>query len=274
MNSVLLSVPVSSKRKQLKPIYNKVNEVASPGDVVFFVSDRTKNTSFSILRRIYRRWQGFADEDNTVWHTSIYTGSKKDSRGSQIRPYIIHAIRGGVEEIHLPPSYFHSTRMDTGEIVRNGHIEVVQNPDLTPAQRSEIVEFVRNHLGKPFNDLDWRHDILTYALGLPAVQLDPGKVSCHGLAFDAYEKIGFSFSHQLRYAPVFNIGKYLGHPLGDPPRRANLRRLYLHDHHLYRDPRFMCILSIFEDNQDREIRTVENPGKYSWNPILQKKYTL
>lgn len=263
-----------SKRQKLKRVYEQVNDITRPGDVVFFVSERPDDTSFSMLKRIYRRWQGFADDDNTQWHTTLYTEAKKDKRGSTVRPYILHAIQGGVEEIHIPPSFFASERSEEGDIQEHGRVEIIQSPDVSPADREQMVRYAREQLGKPFADLDWKNDILTYALGFPAGKIDPAKASCHGLVFDAYEHVGFSFAHHLEHAPWFNIGKHLGHPIGEDPEKANLQRLYLHDHHLYQDPRFICVLSIFEDSESGEIRTAENPGKYSWNPSLQKKYQM
>lgn len=262
-----------SKRSALKRVYEHINDVTAPGDVVFFVSRKPENPNLSLLRKLYRRWQGFADEDRTNWHTTMFTEARKEKRGAQKRPYILHAIQGGVEEIHIPPSFFTSERTEAGDIAQHGRIEIIQNPDLSPGDREGLLLYAREQLGKPFADLDWRQDILTYAFGLPARPLNPEKASCHGLVFNAYDHIGFSFSHQLKDAPVFNPGRHLGHPLGEDPQRANVKRLYLHDHHLYRDPRFICVLSIFEDPESGEVRTAENPGKYSWDQGLQKKYS-
>src|SRR5262245_2248059 len=122
------SAAVFSKREQLKTFYNTINQVARPGDIVFFVSEKL-NTTHSTLNRLYRRWQGLADNDTTVWHTAILVDPKKERKGAQWRPHIIHAIAKGVEEIHIPPSYFTSVREDPkGEAVQKGRIEIIQNP--------------------------------------------------------------------------------------------------------------------------------------------------
>ena len=257
------STSAASKREQLGVFYSIINQVAKPGDVVFFISEKP-NTIRSGLSRMYRKWQGLSDSDTTIWHTTILVEPKKESNGAQWRPYIIHARAArGVEEIHIPPSYFTNIRDDpAGGATQRGRIEIIQSPQITDDQRREIVRYAKAQLGKPYADLGWRHDILTYALGLPARKLAPGSVSCHGLAFYAYGNIGFSFPHQLGNAPFFNIARYTGHPLWHPPHEVNLDRLYLRDHHLYRDSRFDSVLSISEDDETRQIRVIHNPGKF------------
>ena len=253
----------SSKRKQLQTFYNTINHLAKPGDVVFFISERRERIR-SALTRLYRKWQGLSDRDLTIWHTAVLVEPRKESKGAQWRPHIVHANRKGVEEIHIPPSYFKSIRDDPdGEPLQKGRIEIVQCADLTDEQRREIVRYAQSQLGKSFAELGWRHDILTYALGLPSRRLPKGKVSCHGLAFFAYQCVGFLFPHQLAHAPFFNLARFTGRPLGHPRHAVNLDRLYLRDHHLYRDPRFENILSIFEEEETREITLIQNPGKHS-----------
>jgi hypothetical protein len=261
MNDPTIGAP--SKRKQLQRFYTTINNVARPGDVVFFISERLK-AIHSPLARLYRKWQGLADHDISTWHTAILVEPKKESKGAQTRPHIIHATKKGVEEIHIPPSFFRSIRDDPdGEPLQKGRIEIVQCPDLTARQREKIVRYAHAQLGKPFAELGWRHDILTYALGLPSRRLHPHKVSCHGLAFLAYGKVGFRFPHQLKHAPFFNLARYIGHPLGHPAHEVDLQKLYLRDHHLYRDPRFVNVLRIFEDDETREIALLHNPLKAS-----------
>jgi len=254
---------VSSKRKQLQTFYNTINRVARPGDVVFFISERQEPIR-SPLTRLYRKWQGLTAHDLSLWHTAILVEPKKESKGAHWRPHIVHATKKGVEEIHIPPSFFRSIRDDpNGEAVQKGRIEIIQCPQLTGEQRGEIVRYAQNQLGKAFAELGWRHDILTYALGLPSPRIPANQVSCHGLAFLAYRGIGFRFPHQLRHLPFFNLARYMGHPLGHPSHEVDLQRLYLRDHHLYRDARFKNILAIFEDDKTRQITLVQNPAKQS-----------
>lgn len=258
-----LPPPLSSKRKLLQRFYTTINNVARPGDVVFFISER-QAVSHSPMTRLYRRWQGLADNDISMWHTAILVEPKKESRGAHVRPHIIHATKKGVEEIHIPPSFFKSIRDDPeGESLQKGRIEIIQCPDLTAPERKEIVRYACSQLGKPFAELGWRHDILTYAFGLPSGRLHPQRVSCHGLAFLAYQVVGFGFPHQLKHAPFFNLSRVLGRPLGHPYHEVNLQRLYLRDHHLYRDPRFKNILRIYEDEETRQITLLEHPEKQS-----------
>ena len=255
--------PSSSKRRMLQQFYTTINNVAKPGDVVFFISER-KTAIHSPLTRLYRRWQGLADHDISMWHTAILVEPKKESRGAHVRPHIIHATKKGVEEIHIPPSFFKSIRDDPeGEPLQKSRIEIIQCPDLTSLQRQEIVRYAITQIGKPFAELGWRHDILTYALGLPSRRLHPDRVSCHGLAFLAYQVVGFQFPHRLKHAPFFNLARIFGRPLGHPFHEVNLQRLYLRDHHLYYDSRFKNILRIFEDEETRQITLLHSPDKFS-----------
>ena len=139
----------TSKRAEWRRVYDCFSDIARPGDVVFFISERPKDLRFSMLRRLYRKWQGFAEDDTSRWHTAMYTGSRKESRGSATRPYFIHAIERGVEEIHIPPSYFTNERSDSGEMVQGGRIEVSKDPRMTPEQRVEITACIRERLGQP-----------------------------------------------------------------------------------------------------------------------------
>jgi hypothetical protein len=260
----------SSKRQRRNLLYDRVIRYATPGDVVFFVSDRKEATAFSPLSRIYRRWLGFSFSDTTLWHTALYTGPVKETGSSTIRPHIIHAHTGGVEEEHLRPSLFTSVRSEKGAVEQSVRIEIMHNPGLTLAQRTTIVEYCRSQLGKPFDDRGWRHDFLTYTFGLPSRRQDPNKASCHGMVYLAYEKAGVTFPHQLASVPIFNLARYLGHPLGHPAACADPSRLYLRDHHLYRDPRFRTVLALFDDTETGEPIVALNPGKYSWQQDIRE----
>lgn len=145
---------------------------------------------------------------------------------------------------------------------------------LDPDQRRAIVEYCRAQVGKPFDDRGWRQDIWTYAFGLRGGRRDPVRVSCHGLAYDAYNRAGVHFAHQLRTAPALNLARLAGRPLGHPPDRVDLLFPYLRDHHLYRDARFACVLAAYQDRATKEMVLADRPGKYSWDPYLRAAYAV
>ena len=115
--------------------------------------------------------------------------------------------------------------------------------------------------------------ILTYALGMPNVFHNQKQFSCQQLAIAAYAAAGIYFPHPYKAFPIFNIGRYLGHPLGHPKDRVDPRYPYLMDHHIYRDPRFVLKAAVYQDpNTDEIILQTENLKKYSWNEALREKY--
>jgi hypothetical protein len=264
-NRSALDPPVSNRQRK-GDLYAAVVEAALPGDVVFFITEPESSKAFSLFSRVYRRWLGFAPEDATLWHTAIFTGAVKERRSRWVRPHIVHARTRGVVEEHLHTTFFTTPPVAPGCLARTPRTEFLRFPGLSDAQRAEIVRYCRAQLGKPFDDLGWRHDLPTYAFGLPSRRNDPSKVSCHGLAFDAYAYVGFTFPHDVTSVPWFNLARYLGHPLGHPRDRVNLHRLYLRDHHLYRDDRFECVLSISADPATGRLKVDACPGKYAWSP--------
>lgn len=261
-----------SKRVARGTVYDAAVRAAAPGDLVFLITGTNGVPAFSPLSRLYRRWQGVVSEDTALWHTAVYTGAEKERRGSSVRPKMIHAHRRGVTEEHIPPSFFTSERDVDASVVSSSRLEILRYEGITERQREQVVAYCRSKLGKPFTELGWRHDFMTYAFGFPCLRLDPARVSCHGLAFEAYERAGISFPHHLEAAPIFNLGRYVGHPFGHPADRASSKRLYLRDHHLYRDNRFRCLLAAFDHPETGELLVIENPGKYSWNPKLREVY--
>jgi hypothetical protein len=270
-----------SKRSKIKRVYAAVNEVAAPGDVVFFITQRPVDRSRPALERLarlaHRNLQGFSIHDNSDWHTSMYTHARKERGGSGIRPYVIHSADGdGTEQIFIPPAYFAIKRNDVGEIVSYGRIEILKNPDLTERERETLVAYARDQLGKPHAVLGWKQDLPTYLLGVRARKIDSHTASCHGIVYAAYGKIGIGFPHQLKKAPFFNPARYIGHPVGGSPINNNPERLYLHDHHLYRDCRFHSVLAVTQDASSEEMKLLvfEKPGKYSWDPRLRTIYGI
>jgi len=271
MNEIIEVKPMS-KRGILRMPYEAIMDAATIGDILFFISD-TGLPPKSLSSRIYRKWLGFHSRDTSYWHTTIFVGTKKESKGALHRPYIVHSAKKGTVEEFVPPSYFSNT--DNGKNrSKKCRIEIVHNPDLSMEQRKQIVEYSRSQLGKPFDGDGWSLDFLTYSLGLRSRRRDPERVSCHGLAYLAYGLNGLKFPHQLQGAPNL-FGRFYGHPIGHPKDYVDLAYNYLRDHHLYRDPRFKSILAVIGDGLTIEnVRTENNPGKYSWDITLQAAYGL
>lgn len=262
-----------SQRQKLKIPYEAIIEAASPGDILFFISDTGKLKNNSWFYRQYRKWLGFYPLDTTEWHTTVYVGPKKESKGARFRPYFVHSVPKGTFETYVPPEYFSNT--ETIEGIQQNRIEIIHCPSIENGDREKIVDYCRQQLGKPFDDDErWYRNMVTLLLGLKSVPKDPEKVSCHGLAFDAYGLIGMTFQHHLENAPNL-LGRIIGHPVGHPPEYVDLRSNYLRDHFLYRDHRFHCTINLCCSRRyecDVEIRT--NQAKYSWNPALQNAYGL
>jgi hypothetical protein len=262
---------VTSNRRARGILYEAIGRCARPGDVLFFITESESPGRAGWLSRRYRGWIGLDDSDHTVWHTALYAGVVKERGGSYLRPEMIHARQGGVIEEHIPPSYYTNSLGERG-VPERTRLEVVSCPSIGPEQRESIVEYCRAQVGKPFDDRGWRQDLWTYAFGLRGAGRDPGSVSCHGLVYEAYDRVGVHFPHQLRATPAFNLGKHIGHPLGHPRDRVDLSFPYLRDHHLYRDDRFVCVLAIYQDRSSHEMIVVEDPPKYSWDHYLSAAY--
>jgi hypothetical protein len=258
---MLVSSPPRSKRTIRGDIYAQIIEAAAPGDLVFFISEKPVQ-SLSWPTWTYRRWLGFSPEDRTQWHTAIYVGAKRENKSRWYRPHIVHAASSGVIEGHIPATFFTSTRQDDGALVQRARIEVLSNQDLSSAMRAQIVEHCRSRIGMPFSDMGWRNDLVTYLLGLPAPRRTMTSVSCQALAYDAYGSVGLTFPHQLHSAPAL-LARRNKCPWGHPADHVDLSRLYLRDHHLYRDQRFDSVLAVFEDETSGP-QVVWRPGKYSW----------
>ncbi len=259
-----------SKRRYLKIIYEAILTAASPGDVIFFITNTPTRPIKSRFSRLYREWQGIIPEDTSKWHTSIYVGPKKETKGAQYRPYIVHSHSVGTTEEFIPPTFFTAKQLE-GQEFQQCRIEILHNPSISKENRKQIVNYSLLQVGKPFDGDGWFRDWVTYSLGVRSKIRNPKQVSCHGLAYDAYELVGLLFQHQLQNAPDL-IGRIFGRPVGHPKDHVNLRYNYLRDHHLYRDERFIPVLSVFGGPNVKDIKTKQNPGKYSWNHVLQVAY--
>ena len=266
-------VDISHCRKQF---YEAVRKIAHPGDLCFFICDGTNPLNYSygwsLLRRVLRRWRGFADVDNTLWHVGIISKFKKQKSHSQIRPYIIHSIKE-VKEQHISPKWIFAESDATGKPQKRILMAILRFAGINSEKCEDLVAFCRNRIGKPFPKL-FRAEDLTYTLGLPNFLRKPDEYACHWLIYDAFESIGLSFPHQVATFPLFNIARHLGHPLGHSKDKVNPRFPYLRDHHLYRDARFQCLLLVYVDLPTGDMHISENPGKYSWNPKLAATYNI
>jgi hypothetical protein len=266
---------MASKSSIRHTIYNAIAEIARPGDVCFFITeDPDCYQKISWSERMYRKWMGFADGDISVWHLGILSKFEKKPKSSQVRPYIIHATEEeGVFEQHIFPEYFTSKDMGQGSAVSRTIMEIVRNDSLTDQHNEQLVDFCRLQIGKPFPK-SIRGEGLTYIFGLPNLFVPPGQYSCHSLVYAAFDRVGVNFPHHLEAAPFFNLGKYLGHPLGHRREKVNPKYPYLRDHHLYQDPRFKSILTLTYAQYSQEIFISRYPPKFSWNPRLAAIYNV
>ena len=150
-------------------------------------------------------------------------------------------------------------------------MEILQYEDISKDQRNKIVDFISTKVGCEYDRE--RGKYITYAFGLPNIFHRQNKFSCQQLAIAAYAAAGIYFPHPYKAFPIFNIGRYLGHPLGHPKDHVDPRYPYLMDHHIYRDPRFVLKAAVYQDpTTDEIILQTENLKKYSWNESLRETY--
>ena len=180
---------------------------------------------------------------------------------------MIHSdVENGVHIKQLTPNYF----TNKGSEIRT-RMEILQFKGIRIEEREKIIGFANSKAGLKYNREKGKY--FTYAFGLPNIFYNKNKYSCQQLAIDAYESAGIHFHHPYKTFPIFNIGRYLGHPLGHPKDRVDPRYPYLMDHHIYRDPRFVLKAGVYQDPDTNEIiLQTENLKKYSWNEELREKY--
>jgi hypothetical protein len=212
---------------------------------------------------------GFDRDDYDAWHVAIYTGGRKRKYHKRINLWITHSTSDkGIHAQQIIPKFF-----TNGGPGSRSRVEILQFKGISGEQRKIIGDFANAKLGLSFDRAKWRHTFLTYALGLPNIGHFINQYSCQQLAIAAYEAAGIHFPHPYKSFPIFNIGRYLGHPLGHPKDRVDPRYPYLMDHHIYRDPRFVLKAAVYQDpNTDEIILQTENLKKYSWNETLREKY--
>lgn len=262
-----------SERSALQVPYDAIMDVAPVGALVFLITDVGTLQKGAPAQRFYRQWQGFAPVDTTYWHTAIYDGPKKESKGGRFRPHIIHSSQRGTTLDQLPPEFFKNTE-DCGRPKHN-RIEILANPRFGKDEYRTVIEYCRAQLGKPYDgDPGWKRDWPTVLFGVRSRRRKSSEASCHGLAFEAYSEAGMEFPHHLDSAPNL-LGRVVGRPLGHPAHCVDLDYLYLRDHHLYRDPRFSCLISVAGNGPTvHDVCIKLRPCKYAWDPALQQAYGL
>ena len=287
---------ILSKEKEINKIYSKIagvphhetgtvqprTGIAQPGDLVFLIthypyktlkgelnSIPLKKVIKILIRSKLRGWYGFDRDDLDEWHVGIYYEGRKRKDHTRINPYIIHSTwEKGVQANQISPGDF--TNESPGARTR---MEICQFGAITRDQRKKIVDFSLSKIGLTFDCSVGKHSRLTYAFGLPNVLHNRSKLSCQQLVIDAYAAAGIYFPHPYKSFPIFNIGRFLGYPLGHPKDHVDPRYPYLYDHHIYRDPRFTLKAVAYQDAETGEIRLeTKDLQKYSWNEALREKY--
>ncbi len=211
-----------------------------------------------------RTWRGIDRNGCEDWHVGLYLEGRKRRRHSRINSWFVHSTaERGVHLQVLTPGVF-SERGDGAKT----RVEIFRMAGITESQREAVVGFARSKIGCAF-DLAGG-SMLTYAFGLPNVLHKPGCFTCQHLVMAAYNAAGVHFRHPTESFPSFNIGRYIGSPLGHPRDKVNLRYPYLLDHHIYRDSRFFPVCAMYLDPESHRIRLqTVNLRKKSWAPILQ-----
>jgi hypothetical protein len=271
-----------SNEKIIDDIYSKINEVALPGDLLFYISqyqydlcynDKDSKTWMTIIKPMLKpwckRWLGVDAHDYDAWHVGIIYMMKKRKKHSRINPWIIHSTsEKGVHISQLSPKNF---TIDESFVSRR--IELLSYEQINEAQRKKIIDFSYSRIGSEFDKCKRRLTLLPYICGLPNLYYNQSQFSCQQLVIASYAAAGIYFTHPFTSFPIFNIGRYLGHPLGHSKDSVNPRYPYLMDHHIYRDPRFIVKAVIYQEPETGKIRLErENLQKYSWSETLKEKY--
>ena len=288
-----------SKQKKINQIFSKIvgipdpktgiaipgTGIAEPGDLFFFIehhdikplSQKTKSLKESIkkqLKPLFRKWYGFDSEDFDNWHVAIYYRGKKRKSHKRMNLWMIHSHpptireKGGVHFQHLSPSIFFD-KFSSAKI----RMEILQLKDISVEDRKQILDHALENLGSNFDNSILPHAKLTLAFGIPNFLHDHKLFSCQHLVITSYSSAGIHFEHPFRSLPFYNIGRYLGHPLGHPKNKVNPKYPYLMDHHIYRDSRFLLKAALSHDIATGELHLeTENLKKYSWNSDLRMTY--
>lgn len=271
-----------SREKLINDLYSKIVEIAQPGDLVFYInqypcehSNYNKNNIscrqyiLDEMKPWWKQWLGFDRDDYDGWHVGIYFKKQKRIRHQRINPWVIHSTRAkGVHAEQISPGNFTNKIHEAKK-----RVEILRLNEITVEQRKRIIDFAYSRVGSEFDHANWLQTMLPYALGVPNIFYKQNKYSCQQLVIAAYASAEIYFTHPFTSFPIFNIGRYMGHPLGHLRGRVNTKYPYLMDHHIYRDRRFSVIATVYQEPETGEIRLErENLNKYSWNGALNERY--
>ena len=208
-------------------------------------------------------------DDHDTWHVAICTDSRKRKNHKRINIwYIISKMSKGVHSAQITPGKFTNATFES-----RARVELLGYKGIKNKHRNAIVDFAKSKEGAVFDQSKWKYRLFPYLIGLPNIYHKQEQFSCQQLAIAAYGAAGIYFPHPYKSFPKFNIGRYLGHPLGHPKDHVDPRHPYLMCHHIYRDPRFELKAAVYQDQETNEIIIQsENLRKYSWNEELRAKY--
>jgi hypothetical protein len=284
------SLQISGKHRKINEIYKKIagvidpktkitqpgTGIVEPGDLLFSIShypyeslkdEVNRNDWRKKFRTWMKPWQGFDRNDFDVWHVAIYIGARKRKHHNKVNIWMIHST--GEEGVHIKQISHGIFKNKSPE--ERTRVELLKYKYINKQQREKIVDFANSKVGFEYNRRMGKY--LTYVFGLPNAGQVQNQFTCQQLAIEAYAAAGIYFPHPYKSFPMFNIGRYLGHPLGHPKDGVDPRYPYLMDHHIYRDPRFVLRGAVYQDPNTYEILLqTENLKKYSWNESLREKY--
>jgi len=261
--------------------------IVEPGDLLFFITHHSdkqsqcKNVRNTLKERVKRplkpfikRCFGFEKEDFDDWHLGIYFMGRKRKRHNRINLWMFHShppklkLKGGVHIQHLS-----STALMSNLPASQTRMEILCFKGIRKEQRKIITDFASLKIGSKFDNFIRRHAMLTLAFGLPNFMHNQRLFACQSLVVSAYHAAGIYFPHPSNSFPLFNIGRYLGRPLGHPKNRVNPNYPYLMDHHIYRDPRFEVKAALSFDPKTKGIKLkTGNIETYSWSRKLRDSY--
>ena len=261
--------------------------LAEPGDLLFFITHHScqpvdGHTDTKTLKGIIklrtlpcrRQLLGFDRADFDQWHVGIYIMGRKRKKHKRMNLWIFHSHgpdsdpHGGVHIQHISPRYLNGKALEA-----KPRTEILTFENISQQERKKIVDYATSKIGLEFDFQVLRHAYLTFAFGFPNIFHNRNKFSCQQLVISAYAAAGIFFQHPYTSFPVFNIGRFLGHPIGHPKNKVDPRYPYLMDHHIYRDPRFFLKAALCRDPKSGEIvLQTDNLIKYSWNEDLREKY--